>query len=105
MSRAGRLTSIHERVAPRLRAFSELMLPLLDGHDATSVRYDECPSLGISSSGSRAGLWSIECGGRSETSFAAKSIMNARVATARTRPKSSDSCETIYHCLTRLGQP
>ena len=73
----------------RSRVFSKLMRPQLGGCGATSTRRTDSHSSGISSSGSRAGLSSIECRGRWRTSFAAKSTMSARVPPARTPPTSS----------------
>ena len=64
--------------------------PAARGCGAVSDPRAECPSLGISSSGSRAVLSSIECGGHWRTSFAAKSTSSARVPTAPMRPKSSN---------------
>jgi len=72
-----------------LARFSKLMRPPLDGYGATSARRADSHSSGISSSGSRAALSSIECDGRRLTSFAARSIRSARAAAAPTQPKPS----------------
>jgi hypothetical protein len=96
MSPPGRLTSIHERVELRSRGFSKSGLQPPNGYEATSIHRAECPSSGTSSSGSRAGLSPIECGGRLPKNFAAKSTSSAQVQGVPTPRKSSNSCETIY---------
>jgi hypothetical protein len=72
-----------------LARFLQLMCPLLDGYGATSARRADSHSSGISSSGSRTGLSSIECRGRWRTSFAAELTSSARVQSTPTRPKPS----------------
>ena len=73
-----------------LARFLQLRRSPLNGYGATLSLLAGCPSSGTSSSGSRAGLSPIECGGDWPTSFAAKSTSSARVQSAPTRPKSSN---------------